>query len=135
MPLNPKYSTAAQNASVNAIAALLNGGTMRIYDGVQPASADDGIGGATLLAEIGFGNPAFGAAVDGVATANAMTPDADANATGVATWYRCVAADGITVVHDGSVGVAGCNLNLNSVNIQIHAVVSVNSFTLEQPGG
>jgi hypothetical protein len=135
MALNPKFSTPAQNASVDAVAALLNGGYLRLYDGAQPADGDAADGGATLLAELQFGNPAFGAAVGGIATANPITADADANATGVAAWYRCFMADGVTKVHDGTVGVAGCNLNLNSVNIQIHALVSVTSFTLEQPGG
>jgi hypothetical protein len=128
MANNLKMSNASANAEANALAALLNNGYLRIYDGAQPATADTAIGAQVKLAELRFGATAFGAAANGVITANAITADSDADATGTAAWFRCFESDGTTPVMDGSVGASGCDLNINSVAIQIHAQVSVSSF-------
>jgi hypothetical protein len=120
------------NAAADAVCALLDGGKLRIYGGAQPASADDAVGAQPLLAELTFGNPAFGAALAGAATANAITADASANDTDTATWFRALKSDN-TKVFDGSVGLLGCDLNLNSVAIQVGAQVSVTSLTYTQP--
>jgi hypothetical protein len=133
MALNTKQANAAVNAAADAVCALLNNGYLRIYDGAQPATADTAVSGQTLLAELRFGTPAFGAASGGVATANAITKDSAAKATGTATWFRALKSDGTTPVFDGSVGTSGCNLNMNSVAIQENAEVSVTSLEYTQP--
>jgi len=132
MANNFQLANAAVNAAADAVCALLDGGKLRIYGGLQPASADDAVGAQVLLAELMFGNPAFAAAVAGVAAANAITADASANATDTATWFRALRSDN-TQVFDGSVGLLGCDLNLNSVAIQVGAQVSVTSLTYMQP--
>lgn len=131
MAHNLKISDTLANAEANAIASLFNSGFLRIYDGSQPADANTAITTQTLLAELTFGSPAFGAAVAGVITANAITPDSDANASGNATWYRCVKSDGVTVLVDGSVGStgSGCDCEMNQTSITIHQPVSITSFT------
>lgn len=128
----PKLSNAAANAAADAVAALLNNGYLRIYSGTQPADADTALSGNTLLAELRFNATAFGAASAAVATANAITSDTSADATGTATFFRALKSDGTTVVFDGSVGTSGADLNLNSVAIQSGAAVSVSSFTYTQ---
>lgn len=128
MALNPKYTNLAVNTKVDAQAALLNAGFLDIYDGTQPVTADTAIGAQVKLARLTFGNPAFGSGVAGVATANAITADSSADATGVAAWFRALKSDG-TAVLDGSVGTAAANLTLNSVAIAIGAAVSCTSFT------
>lgn len=128
-------SVASANAALDALCALLNGGKLRIYDGTKPDSPDDAITTQNLLAEIGIGNPAFGAADAGVATANALTKDSDADATGTASWYRAFKSDGTTAVCDGTVGTSGCDMNMNSVEIQEYAEVSITSWTLTLPTG
>jgi hypothetical protein len=135
MALNPKRSNLAASTAADAMAALANAGKLRIYTGAQPATADDGIGAATLLAELVFANPAFGAAVNGVATANAIASDTTADATGTATWFRVWKSDGVTPIWDGSVGVAAADLVLNSVAIQAGARVDVTSLTLTESKG
>lgn len=130
MALTQKLSNAAVNAEVDALAALLNTGYLRIYSGSQPTDADTAIGAQVLLAELRFGATAFGAASVGVAIANAITQDSSADATGTAAWFRALKSDGTTVVMDGSVGTSGANLNLNSVAISSGAAVAVSSFTL-----
>ena len=130
MALNPKFSNVAVNAEGDAVGPLLNNGYLRIYDGTQPATADTAGGAQVLLAELRFNATAFGAASAGVITANAITQDSAANATGTATWYRCLKSDGTSAIADGSVGTAGADCNLNSTAIQQNAAVSVTSFTL-----
>jgi hypothetical protein len=132
LALNPKLSDTAANAAVNAVTALANSGLLRIYDGTQAADANTAVGAQVLLAELTLNATAFAAAVAGVATANAITSDASANASGTATWFRVVKSDGTTVLFDGSVGTSGANLNLNSVAISAGAVVAVTSFTYTQ---
>ena len=90
MALNPKRSTAAVNLEADAIAggAYLNSGKLNIYSGTQPANANTTKGAAVLLAALTLNVDAFGAAVAGVCTANAITSDTNAPATGTATWFR-----------------------------------------------
>lgn len=132
MALNPKRTNAVANQLVDAMTALLNTGYLRIYDGAQAATADTALGAQVLLAELRYGAAAFAAGVAGVATANAITADASANATGTATWFRALKSDGVTVVFDGSVGTATSDLNLNTVSIVTGASVSVTSQTLTE---
>jgi len=121
MALNPKLSNIAANAAADATCALLNSGKLRIYDGSQPATADTAITSQVLLAEMTYNSTAFASAVAGVATANAITSDSAADATGTATWLRSLKSDGTTVIFDGSVGTSGCNLNLNTTSIVANA--------------
>lgn len=134
MANNFKIANATANAEVNALTALLNGGTLKIYTGTQPTDADTALGAQTLLATLTFGSPAFGAGSNGVATANAITQDSTADATGTATWFRCLTS-GAALVCDGSVGTSGADCNLNSVAISAGAAVSVTSMTITQGKG
>ncbi len=134
MANNPKRTAAAANAAADAMAALCNGGTLNIYDGTQPATAATAISGQTLLAALPLSATAFGAASNGVATANAITADSSANATGTASWFR-VTNSGGTAVFDGSAGTADADLILNSTAIQSGANVSVTSLTLTESLG
>jgi hypothetical protein len=135
MALNPKLTTLAATTEANAVAALLNTGWLRLYSGSQPSTADEAVTSQVVLAELRFGNPAFGSASDGVAAANAITGDSSANATGTATWFRCFESDGTTPVFDGSVGTSSSNLVLNSVGISAGAQVDVTSFTFTAQKG
>lgn len=128
MASNYKLANAAVNAEADALSDALDNGYLRIYDGLQPATADEAITTQVLLAELRLGNPFSGAAVAGVLTANAITKDASANAAGTATWFRLLKSDGTTPVIDGSVGTAGCDLNLGSVAISAGAEVSVTAY-------
>jgi hypothetical protein len=129
MALNPTLSNVAANAEADAACALANTGWLRIYDGTQPANADTAVSTQNILAELRFGATAFGASVAGVATANAITADPSANATGTATWFRVFKSDGTTALWDGSVGTATANLILDNVSIVIGGVISVTAFT------
>lgn len=135
MALNPKRSNAAVNAAADAVTALLNNGYLRIYDGTQPATANTAITTQTLLAELRFNATAFGAASNGVSTANSITADSSADATGTASWFRALKSDGTTAVFDGSVGLSSADMVLNSTSIAAGAAVSVSSFTYTENKG
>ena len=130
MAANPKFSNLCVNGEADFIGVALDSGLIRIYDGAQPATADTAIGAQVLLAELTFGADAFPAAVAGVLTANAVTSDSSANATGTAAWARILKSDGTSTVMDGTVGTSAANVVINSVAISAGAVVSCSSLTI-----
>ena len=129
MAHNTIMSETAVNAQADRLAQLANHGFLRIYDGAQPASADTPLTAQNQLCELLFASPAFGAASGGIITANPITSDPDADNTGNASWFRVYESDGVTVLWDGSVGTANCDININSVAIQQHANVSLTAFS------
>jgi hypothetical protein len=87
---------------------------------------------ALLLFECTFVNPAFGAAASGVATANAITQDSSADATGTAAVGRvCDRAN--AVVWAFTIGLAAADLILNTLSITAGDVVSISSATVTMP--
>lgn len=127
MAFNTKLTNYSASVEADAFAVLFNDGYLDIYDGIQPETGDSPITDQILLAELRFGNPAFSGAVNGVITAIEITA-ANAVATGIAKWFRCFKSDGSTALLDGSAGTSLCNLILNTVNIEMGAEVSINSF-------
>ena len=127
MALDTQIAHAAANAAANALLALANGGTMKLYNGAKPASANVAVSSQTMLSSHGLSATAFQAAVNGVAAANPIG-NAAAAATGTATWFRVFTSGG-AAVFDGTVGTSGCNLNLNSVDIQINATVAIAGYS------
>jgi len=122
------YSVAVRNAMLDALTAQAGASALlRIYDGARPAT-----GGAatTLLAELVCNATFAPAASGGTLTLNAIANDTAANATGTATWFRIVKADGTTHVLDGSVGTSGADLNMNTVSIVTGGPVAVSSFVI-----
>jgi hypothetical protein len=130
MARNTQLASATVNAQADALARLLDSGYLRIYSGTQPASSDTAITDQVLLAELRFNSVSSLAATDGVLTFNAITSDDAANATGTATWFRCVKTNGTSAVLDGTVGATGsnCNLELATASIVVNARISVTSF-------
>lgn len=128
-------SAAAANAAMDALGALLDNGYLRIYNGTKPAGPGTAITTQTLLAELRFAATAFAAASGGVLTAEAITQDDSANASGTATWYRALADDGSTAHIDGTVGTSGADLNLSTTTIVAGVPVAVTSYTLTLPLG
>jgi hypothetical protein len=130
MSRNTQLAAATVNAQADALARQLDNGYLRLYSGAQPASADVAITDQVLLAELRFNATSALAATDGVLTFNAITSDDAANATGLATWFRCLRANGTTAVIDGTVGATGSNSNLElaTASIVLNARISVTAF-------
>src|SRR5947207_15293521 len=134
MSLNPKLANIGANAAADAVCALLNSGYIDIYDGTQPATADTAVTVQVKLARLTFGATAFSSAVAGVATANAITSDSAADATGTASWFRACKSNG-SAVFDGSVGTSSANLVLSTVSITAGALVGVSSCVYTESKG
>jgi hypothetical protein len=131
--MDRRMSNEAVNAEANALATLANNGYIRIYSGTRPATPNDGLAGNTLLAELRFGATAFGAAVNGVITANAITEEDAALAGGTASWARILQSNGTTALWDDEVGTATANITMNSITIGAGAIVSISSMTHTVP--
>lgn len=123
------FVASLRNTRADAItSAIGNAGLLRIYDGTRPAT-----GGAatTLLAELTTGTPFAASASGGVLTANSITQDSSANATGTATWFRNTTSGGTAII-DGNVGTSGSDLNLTTTSIVATQPVSVTSYVLTE---
>jgi uncharacterized glyoxalase superfamily protein PhnB len=138
MANNPFFSDEAAKAAVDAVAALCNSGTLKIYTGSQPTDANTALGAQTLLATLTLSSTAFAASSASgsagskivTATANTITDDSSADATGTAAWFRVLKSNGTSIVMDGSVGTSGCDLNLATTSIVSGADVAITSFTI-----
>jgi uncharacterized glyoxalase superfamily protein PhnB len=126
-----RVSTLSRNTMIDAWTALLNGGSIRIYDGTRPATPETAVSTQVLLAELTLNATAFAAASSASATANAITADSSANATGTASWAR-VLTSGATAVGDLTVTATGGggDLTFPSTSIVATAQVSITSFTV-----
>lgn len=123
------YSTTLRNARLDAVStAVGSAGKLRIYDGTRPATGGTA---TTLLAELTLGSPFAPAASGGVLTANAITGDTSADATGTATWARLVTSASAFVA-DISVSATGGggDLQLASASITTGVAVNVTSLTI-----
>lgn len=133
-----RLASATRNELAQRFQVLLDAGagngTIKIYTGTQPASADDGIGGATLLGTLTFSKPSAPAASGGVLTFDAITQDDAADASGTATWARIADSAGNTVF-DCDVGTSGATINLNTTTIVAGGPISITSFTITVPAG
>lgn len=124
------FAVNLRNARADAITTFTAGSALlRIYNGSRPATGGTA---TTLLAELTMNATFAGAAASGVLTANAISNDSSANATGTASWFRIVKADGTTHVLDGDVGTSGSDLNLNTTSIVAGGPVAVSSFVLTE---
>lgn len=140
MANNPFFSDELTKAAVDAMAAKCNGGTLNIYSGTQPTDANTAVGVQVLLAVLALNATAFASSVASgsagsktvVATANTITDDLSANATGTAAWFRILKSDGTSICFDGSVGVSGADLNLATVSIVAGVDIAVSSLTITQ---
>lgn len=111
-------SLAVRNARATDLNTRLAGGSLAIYSGSQPASPDDGIGAATLLATLTLASPAGSVAI-GVLTCT-LPPSATIVANGTAAWARFRQSDA-TAVADGSVGATGSGAAVELANVALVA--------------
>jgi hypothetical protein len=120
-----------KNASLDASAALLNSGVLRLYAGTIPADVDAALGGATLLSEHDYSATAFAAAAAGVAVSNAIT-DTAAVGAGVCTFWRAFKTGGTVATRQGDASLtgAGGDLQLDNTNIALGQTVNIGTHTL-----
>ncbi len=125
-----RMAVARRNELLDALTNEANSGKLRYYSGTRPTNADTALSGNTLLAELTLNATSAGAASGGVWTANAITSDSSADATGTATFARLFQSDGTTVIADFSLGTSGTEVIVSTTSIVAAAVVSASSMTI-----
>ena len=134
MALNPQLSEEAANAQANALAALLNTGWLRIYSGPSRSAAMTPSPSTTCCwPNCASGPPPSRPPCGGVLTANALTADAAANASGEAEWCRLFKSNGTAPVMDGTVGIDDSNVILSTTSIVAGTNVAVASLVIVVP--
>lgn len=124
---------------------LLNGGTLRIYNGIRPATASDDKAGCTALMAIQgvtFGDPVYNA--DGYAeiSAQALPITGNPSANGLASWARFTkhgdepeSQSTDAVRFDGTVGVGSGDVRVSTTTFTVGTPQVVSSFTIKVPIG
>ena len=130
------YTTPATSA-MTAFTATLNGGTIAIYTGAQPA-ANAAITG-TQIVTMALSATAFGApSTTGSGNATILQTAANSISSGVATstntasYFALFASNGNTIA-TGTCATSGADLNLSSLSISVGAAVSCSSFLVSLP--
>jgi hypothetical protein len=129
-----RLSTAARNASTDAIVDLLDvggAGTIRIRTGTQPTNVGDADTG-TLLGTLTFSATAFGASATGAAAAASITSDTNADASGTAGHFRLYTG-GAAIHSDGTCGQGSGDLSFDNNVIVAGGTIAISSFTVTTP--
>jgi hypothetical protein len=124
---NPQFGSLATPAAVVAASV---GGTLGIYDGIQPAGPATAITTQQLLVSVPL--PAFAAPLISGTAYSAVAgpfPPVLAQQTGTATWFRVTGQSG-GAVFDGAAGASGADLVLDPVLIVGGDTVSISSLTV-----
>lgn len=125
---------------------IMDLGFIKMYAGTVPATADDAIpGGATLVTTISVNSAGTGISFDAAAVAGTLSKDpaevwsgVNASASTV-TFYRHVAVgdDGTASTTQarlqGTIGTAGADMNLSSVNLANGATQTIDYYSVTQP--
>lgn len=130
-----RLSTASRNAGANAVGNLIDAGggagKILIRTGSQPTNVGDADTG-TLLATLTFSSTAFGSASTGVKTANSITSDTNAAASGTAGHFR-IKDNANAIMSDGTCGLGSGDLSFDNNVIVAGGTVAISSFTMTQP--
>jgi hypothetical protein len=133
MASNVHITAAIRNLRVDAVGDLADAGTIKIYDGTQPANAGVAVSTQVLGVTLTFNAAAFPASSAGSATAAAITSGV-AVATISPTWARWFKSDGVTVILDCSVGVSAGSpdITIPGASISSGTTVSMSSLTISE---
>ena len=137
MASNIKIGVSARTAMADAIVDLVDGGvgagTIGHRTGAPPATpatADSG----TLLGTNTMSDPAFGAASSGVATANAISSDTNADASGDAGHFRMYDSDSVCILQGTSGEAADTpDMTFDNKTIVAGGTIAISSMTVTMP--
>lgn len=119
----------------NMLAQIVNdaaSGYLLIYSGAAPANVAASLAGTTLLAALPL-SATMGTVSAGVLTFNAITQE-NAVVSGTASFFRISNTAQSAYYVQGTVGTAGCDINLNTTTITSGGPVAVSSLTFTAPG-
>src|SRR5262245_57265167 len=101
-----RIAATGRNAMLDALRVLIDGGSVEIYTGPQPAAPETPIGAQVKLGTLALASPVGPLSGSGVLSFGAISPDAGADAAGVAAFGR-VKMSGGTALIDLPAGVTG----------------------------
>lgn len=145
-----KRSTGLRNymLAAGSLKAALDGKVIKIYGGAVPASADDAIGSATLLATVTESNDGStgltlaAAATGGLITKNTSEVwEGDILVSGTATFFRMetladAGASSTTAVRaQGTIGLADADMLFSDTALVSGNVRRITSFVVSIPAG
>lgn len=143
-----RISTGLRNylLSQGSLKGAVDGSVIRIYTGTAPTTADEAVPGtAALLCEISVNGAGTGVTLDTAAAGGLITKapgeswEGVNSAAGTAAWFRMVkpadVGDASTTATriQGTVAVAGADLNLSSVSLANGATQTVDYFSVLMP--
>lgn len=123
----------------------IDGSVIRIYAGTEPASADDAIAGAVLLAVISKDGSGAGVSMSAVPASGVLTKNTsevwigDVVANGQAAFFRMEKpgdSSGVSTTAvrlQGSVGLINSDLNLSSLTMVVGDARRINNFVAAIP--
>jgi hypothetical protein len=119
----------------DAEAVRFNSGYFYIFDSTMPDGTTAAATTQAQIVRLQFGATAFSTAALGFPVTITSTTLVAANSTfsSTATWFLCTENTTTARLTIGTIGTAGCDLNLNSVQISSGASVSVSSFVINVP--
>jgi hypothetical protein len=123
-----EYSNATRHAQNEGLITYAGTNALfNLYSGSQPANANTAITTQVLLVSMQIAG-VFGTDTDGTLTLGAVT-ETNASASGTASFFRIIKADN-SVIMDGSVGLSGADLILNTVDIAAGQSVDITAGTI-----
>ncbi|HTN39804.1 MAG TPA: hypothetical protein VLZ84_01545 [Asticcacaulis sp.] len=131
-----KLSAAVVGTMLDALGAQANSGTIKIYTGSAPTNVETAATG-TLLATCTLGATAFASAVPVTGTgasitANSITQDSSADASGTAGYYRTLKSDGTTAIDQGTIGTSGTDMIVPSTTVTSGVPFEISSYVITQ---
>jgi len=138
----PVMSVLACQGALNYITGLVNAGgagSLNIYTGAPPATTLTSDSG-TLLATLAMSSTAFENATNetsnglSTATANPISSDSSAAASGTAAHFRIKSGAG-TVIFQGTCGTSSADLVMNTTSIAEGDTVACSAFLITLPCG
>ena len=128
------------NAGVDNLNEGSDGATIQGRSGAQPTDPDTAVSGTNLFT-LTMSTTAFGAATDAapgaLKTANSITDDTSADATGTLGYCRASSSNASDTPlddhFDGEAGTSGADFNFNTLAIVSGSTVSMTSYTITMP--
>lgn len=125
-----QYSTAVRNARLDVIESTIGtSAVLKIRSGAAPASVADADSG-TVLATINLPSDWMAAASGGSKAKSGTWSDSAADATGTAAHFRIYASDGTTCHLQGTVGLSGADMIVDSVSFTSGQTFTVTAFSI-----
>ncbi|MCI4435824.1 MAG: hypothetical protein JHC33_03315 [Ignisphaera sp.] len=124
--------TTIKNSVLDSIIApKYNNAYIKVYAGIVPANANSTMDvGVVLLGTLRCSAIAFGSASNGIITANPISGETSADASGIASFYRAYESDGITLISQGLCSTTIGEFILNSTDIVLNGIIECVSLTI-----